>query len=444
MTHDSRVLWTEGMFLRPQHFQQHDRWLEHHVEVRVSALRNHAWGFVEINIDKQLLGLGKLAVKLARGVFADGTPVDVPATDEPPVPLDLDDSVRDQVIYLCMPARRAGASEYERDQVTDGLARYRHARIEVRDTSTGEQIIAPIDVGRPRLRLLRASEPRDDYVVLGVLRVVEVRADKSVVVDESYIPPLLDCAGSDFLGGFMSELQGMLAQRAAALAARVTGSSKGGVSELSDFLMLLVVNRAEPVLEHMRAIRGIHAEDFYRFALALAGESASFTAPSRRPFAMPPYRHDDLQATFKPLIEELRRSLNYVSDSGAIAIKLEERGRGFRLGRINDRSLIGNANFVLAVAASVPQADIARRFPQQVKIGGPHEIKEFVKGLLPGIPVTALGAAPRQIPYHAGSVYFELDPRSTHWAEVRTMGNLVLHIGVGFPDLTLECWAIKR
>ena len=444
MSTRSRVLWTEGMFLRPHHFQQHDRWLEHFVETRGGALRNHPWGFTELRLDKELLALGKLAVRQARGVFPDGTPFDVADTDDPPPPLDLDQTVRDQVLYLCLPARRAGAPEYDRGEAVGVLARYRHAEIETRDTNADNTLAAPVEVGKPRLRLLRSSDPRQDYVCLGLLRVVEVRADKTVIVDEAFIPPTLDVQASDYLTAFMAELQGMLAQRGQAVAARVAGTTRGGVADVADFLMLLLINRSEPVIAHLLSIRGVHPEEFYRLALSIAGESASFTAPDKRPVAMLPYRHDDLQNTFVPLILELRRSFSTVLEQTAIPIPLEEKKFGIRVGRIVDRTLIGGASFVLAVSAAVPQEDLRRRFPTQIKIGPPERIGEMVNLQLPGIVLNALPVAPRELPYHAGSVYFELDPASPFWKALKQTGGIAMHIGGEFPELGLEFWAIRQ
>ncbi|MDE1896544.1 MAG: type VI secretion system baseplate subunit TssK, partial [Rhodospirillales bacterium] len=44
MSWTNRVIWQEGMFLRSQHFQQQDRWLEAYLRGRVAALRTHGWG----------------------------------------------------------------------------------------------------------------------------------------------------------------------------------------------------------------------------------------------------------------------------------------------------------------------------------------------------------------------------------------------------------------
>ena len=55
-----KVIWQEGMLLRPQHFQQNDRYFEHQLKVRTQKLDSYAWGFFELEIDRQFLNMGKL------------------------------------------------------------------------------------------------------------------------------------------------------------------------------------------------------------------------------------------------------------------------------------------------------------------------------------------------------------------------------------------------
>jgi type VI secretion system protein ImpJ len=51
--------------------------------------------------------------------------------------------------------------------------------------------------------------------------------------------------------------------------------------------------------------------------------------------------------------------------------------------------------------------------------------------------------APRQIPFHAGYVYFELDPASEYWTGLKNSGGFALHVGGDFPGLKMEFWAIR-
>ena len=108
MSLHSRVVWTEGLFLRPQHFQQQDRYHEAYVEARCRALRASAWGFEALEVDAQLLKLGKIAVSRCLALMPDGTPVTVPDVDEQPPILELTAGLRSQLVYLGLPVRRSG------------------------------------------------------------------------------------------------------------------------------------------------------------------------------------------------------------------------------------------------------------------------------------------------------------------------------------------------
>jgi type VI secretion system protein ImpJ len=50
----SKVVWSEGLFLRQHHLQQHDRYVEHLVDMRVRSVSPYPWGFSAIEIDRDL------------------------------------------------------------------------------------------------------------------------------------------------------------------------------------------------------------------------------------------------------------------------------------------------------------------------------------------------------------------------------------------------------
>src|SRR5262249_23015523 len=158
-----------------------------------------------------------------------------------------------------------------------------------------------------------------------------------------------------------------------------------GVAEISDFLLLQAVNRAEPLFAYLAGGAEIHPETAYSAAIALVGELATFTADTRRPPALPPYRHDAPRQSFQPLLDALRAALSAVLEQSAMQIPLVEHKYGIRVGTIADRGLIGTANFVLAVKASMPTDRLMRTFPMQIKIGPVEQIRDLVNAALPGI-----------------------------------------------------------
>jgi type VI secretion system protein ImpJ len=441
MTWTNRVVWQEGMFLRAQHFQQQDRWLEGALRAGTLALRSHPWGVTAMLVDRDLLATGRFAVASAAGVFEDGTAFAIPAETSHPPPLDLPESARNAVVYLAVPVRQPGAVEIATEPGGEG--RYGQHDFEAYDTHSATPQTASLQVGRLRLRYLLETEDRAGYLCIGLARVVEVAADRRVTLDERWVPPALLCAAAPPLAGLIAELAGMLNQRGEALAARLSAPGQRGVAEVSDFLLLQALNRWQKLLEHWAASGNLHPEDLYATLVQMAGEFATFTEATRRPGSYPAYRHDDLQRSFAPVVADLRRSLSAVIEQTAVPIPLQERRHGVHVGQIADRSILRGSLFVLTVQADMPSETLRRLFPAQVKIGAVEQIRELVNSALPGIAVRALPVAPRQIPFYAGASYFELDRNSPHWQHMQSSGGFATHISGDFPNLRLELWAIK-
>ncbi len=439
MTWTNRVVWQEGMFLRAQHFQQQDRWVEALLRARTAALRPHSWGIVEMAIDRELLATGRFALSSARGVFEDGTPFQIPGETDHPPPLDLPESARNVVVYLAVPVRQPGAVEIG----GDSEGRYGLHDFEAYDTHSASPQPAPLLVGRLRLRYLLENEERAGYLSIGLARVTEVFADRRATLDERWIPPALVCSAAPPLSGFITEFAGLLNQRGEALAARLSAPGARGVAEVADFLLLQSLNRWQKLLSHWADAANLHPEALYEAFIQMAGEFATFTETTRRPNAYPAYRHEDLQRSFAPVVADLRRSMSAVIEQAAIAIPLQERQYGVRVGPITDRSILRAASFVLIVQADMPTEQLRRLFPPQVKIGAVEHIRELVNVLLPGIAVRPLPVAPRQIPFYAGATYFELDRNSPHWQQMQASGGFAIHVSGDFPNLRLELWAIR-
>lgn len=441
MTWSNRIVWLEGMFLRAQHFQQQDRWLEALVRDRTASLRPHAWGLTEAAINRNLLAAGQFALANASGVFEDGTPFALPGETDQPVPLDLPETTRNAVIYLVLPVRQAGSVEVTANGSSEG--RYEQRSFEAYDTHSGSPQPAEVQVGRLRLRYMLETENRAGYHAIGLARVIEVGADRRVTLDEQWIPPALVCSAAAPLTGLLAELAGMLNQRGEALAARLTAPGARGVADVSDFLLLQSVNRAQKLLSHWANDGSVHPVDLYAALVQMAGDFATFTEPSRRPSDYPPYRHGDLQRSFAPVVADLRRSLSAVIEQTAVQIPLQKRAYGVQVGTIVDRTILRSSSFVLAVQADVPTESLRRLFPSQVKVGAVEHIRELVNVALPGIAVRPLPVAPRQLPFYAGASYFELDRNSAHWKELQASGGFAVHVSGDFPNLSIELWAIR-
>ena len=444
MSWRSKVVWTQGMFLMPHHFQQETRYLEHLIDMRVRALAPHGWGFSELVLDDAMLALGRVALVRASGVLPDGTPFLFPQSDAVPVPLDVPADVKGELVCLAAPIAREGVNEVAFNGHDAGdLPRYHAVDEDLRDlTNAGDEPEA-VQTGALCLRLMCARDLSDGYAALGVARVVERRSDQQLVLDRAYIAPQTRIDASGQLSALASLLHGLAQQRAQLLASRM-GQLGHGVSELADFLMLQALNRAEPLLRQFAQAPHVHPEELHRCCLQLAGDLATFVSDARHPPEYPLYRHDDLRGSFGALTEDLRRMLSVVLDRNAVQIDLVDRSHGVRTALVPDPELLRGGSFVLAVNAQLPAEQLRQRFPAQSKLGPVDRIRDLVNLQLPGIGLRPLPVAPRQLPFHAGFHYFELDRGGELWKQLERNGSLALHVAGDFPGLELALWAIRQ
>ena len=443
MSWSKKVVWSEGMFLQPQHFQQQDRYFERALENRAGEIATYPWGFAHLAVDESALALGKVSISSARGVMADGTPFDFPERDAGPAPLEIPANSKNELLMLAVPVRRHGSVEVDSGASSDAtFARYGAMDTEIADHNSGSDARAPMRLADLKMRLLLARDHTDAWVTLGFVRIIERRADNLVVLDRQYIPPTLAVTVSPVMSAYLQELEGMLHQRGEALAQRLAHPGRGGVAEVADFLFLQTVNRYEPMVAHLRNIAPLHPERLYHLCVMMAGDLATFR-DGRRPAAYPKYVHHQPERCMPQVMGELRASLSVVLETTAIPNELQARKYGVHVAVIPDQELIRSASFVLAVNAQVPAEQLRARFPTQTKLGPVEKLRDLVNLQLQGIALKPLPVAPRQIPFHAGFNYFEMDRGGEMWKQLEKSGGLAMHIAGEFPGLEMECWAIR-
>ncbi len=444
MSWQSKVLWTEGLFLQPHHFQQADRYMEGLVGGLARRIIPHGWGLSALEIDRDVLKIGQFSIRSCSGLTQDGTAFQVPDTEDHPPALDVPSGIKDCIVYLSLPQRRQGAVEVDMSGAELSAARFRPAELDVTDTMGNGRKPATLAVGKLRLQFALEVDDLADRLVIPIARIVEVKSDQEVVLDSAFIPTCLDVRAAEPLNGFLSELEGLLNHRATALSGRLTQGGTKGSAEIQDFLLLMNINAMLPVVRHMQALENVHPAALYRDCVSLAGQLATFSSPQMRPPEFPPYQHHDLTGSFVPVIRELRKYLSAVLEQNAVSIPLEPRKYGISVGVIADRKLISTAGFVLAVSSDAPAENVRRHFGGQSKVGPVEEIRQLVNSALPGIGLRPLPVAPRQIPYSSGSVYFELDRESPYWGKMTTSGGIAVHVSGAYPGLSMELWAIRQ
>ena len=134
MSWESKVLWSEGLFLQPHHFQQADRYMEAQLGGLAGRIRPYSWGVNELTINAEMLKTGQFAISSCAGVTPDGAVFRVPEIEDQPPSLEVPSTIKDCVVYFSVPTRRQGALEVDMTGAELSAARLRPAELEVTDT----------------------------------------------------------------------------------------------------------------------------------------------------------------------------------------------------------------------------------------------------------------------------------------------------------------------
>src|SRR5262249_2901614 len=204
----SKVLWSEGLFLRPHHLQQNDRYHEHLLERRVGHVPPYPWGFSVLEIDRDLAQQSKFSLRRAAGIMPDGTPFDIPGDSPIPDAIDVPDNAAGQIAWLSMPVASPNTREVD-DETTDSASRYIRSDETFIDSTSPLRIEEEFDIAKPRLAFELRRTKKPGFVGLGIARILEVR-DKNILFDDKFVPPMLICAGHPIIDGWINRIIGWI------------------------------------------------------------------------------------------------------------------------------------------------------------------------------------------------------------------------------------------
>ena len=433
------VLWSKGVLLTPQHLQIQDHFLEDTARFRMSSLSSFPWGFTDLEIDREALGDGALALSRAAGLFRDGLAFDMPGSDPAPPPRPLEGLFGpDQsmlTLYLVMPARRAG----ERTIAMDGESRdtpFVARAVQRKDENTGLSE-KPVLVAEKNFRFATENEYLEGNLSLPVARVRRAETGQ-YELDPSFVPPVLALRATPYLSSISRRLVEILTARSHSLSKvrreRGKGLASFGVSDVANFWLLYSTNRYLPELRHYLQVDSSHPERLFASMLGLAGALSTFSSVVE-PGALPEYDHEDLSGCFTALDQVLRELLETVVPSRFVSIPLEEtRSAIFAAAIDHDRYLASNEVYLAVSAKGVS----SERITQLLKVASGDLIDHIVRQAVGGIRIRHVAEPGKDVPVKLDYRYYALDQSGEGWSGVRAARNIAVYVPSELAEARLE------
>jgi type VI secretion system protein ImpJ len=449
MSRYRKVVWSEGMLLTPHHFQQWDNYFEELLGSRLAALAPYGWGVLDLQVNREAVANGSFDLVRCRAVMPDGLLLSVPETDPAPAPRAVeghfDPDAERLEVYLSLPAKRAGAANYQESGGPESrTVRYLQEPGVVIDETTGdnEQQLA---FARGNLRLMFADESREGFSSIKVAE-LERTATGQLVVSETYVPPALSYKASPWLENVLRQLVEILIAKSSTLGEqrrqRAASLADFSTSEVAVFWLLHTVNTAIPALTHLFRTGLVHPERLYAELAGLAGSLMTFTT-DRHPKDIVRYDHEDLYGTFSRLAREIRDLLETVIPTKCVPIPLEKTRESIYVGRVEDDRLLNEATFYLAVRAQMPEGQLIERVPRVVKVASRDTIDVVLGSALPGVTLSHASPPPASIPTRPRFHYFGLETSGMFWDRIIGEKSLAVYVPDELPDETVEMYAIK-
>lgn len=447
MSQLQKVLWTKGILLSPQHLQAQDRYLESLVQFQLTGLTFSPWGFSRLELDREALAGGTVAVTSAAGLFPDGLPFDLPGSDVQPAPKPIEahwgPDQRTMAVYLAVPEHRLGGHNVSLNG-GPGHTRYVAEAVLRRDENSG-LMEKPLQMAKRNLRLLVEGESIEGNSVLQVARVVRAESGQ-FQLDPGYVPPLLDIAADAHLMSIARRLLEVLSARSTSLAGtrrhRNRGLADFGASDAANFWLLYTINTHLPVVRHIYEVRRGHPEVLYRALVELAASLTTFSTTIRAR-DLPPYDHSDLGGCFGQLDTQLRELLETVVPVNHVILPLRPTGPLIHAAALDDERVLSAPNLYLGVRAEVPADQLARRVPGLLKVSAADRIEMLIRQADVGVGLHHVPTPPNSLPVKLGYQYFQLDRSGQRWAEVRAARNLAVYVPPAeLPEAQLELVAL--
>ncbi len=431
----SKVVWSEGMYLGPHHFQVQGRFFEEVTHFQISNLWFEPYGLVGLELDAEALRNGTVTLVHGRGIFQDGLTFNIPESDPVPAARNISDlfppTQESLTVFLAVPPHRLGAANCALTEEQDkGGTRYTAEEKILPDENTGLDE-KPLKLGRKNIRLLLDTEDAGEMQTLPIGR-VKRDGSGNYIYDESFIPPCLQISASQTLMLMTRRMIEILQEKSVnvSLDGRGRGKFQTGLSaqEVSRFWFLHAINSSLGPLRHMFASQCAHPAELFSELLRLGGALCTFALDSH-PQNLPLYQHLSLDKCFAEIERHIRTHLELLAPSNCIPIPLHSPVNYFYEGEVTDQRCLDRARWILAVHSAIGDAELITRTVQLVKVCSAQFVPQLVKRALPGMELTHMSVPPSAVSPRVESQYFAISRTGPCWDHIVQ----TRHVGIYIP-----------
>ncbi len=433
----SRVVWSEGMYLAPHHFQIQNRYFEDSISFRTQGLWRDCCGLLQVQLDRKAIENGRVALLHAAGIFTDGLVFDMPTSDQLPADRDLTQLFSSTATELFL-----HLAVSKRDDKGSSSRYIRRSQI-VRDETNGvdEQ---NVEFAIKNIEIVVESELNPAMNRLPLARVVRDEHGK-FVYDDEFVPACLRVSASLSLTRKLQRVIEVVGEKSAAIALKVQPptavTSVASPSDIACYWFLHSLQSTLPTLQHLLRTVRAHPADFFMELSRLAGALCTFAMDSD-PRTLPAYDHMDPGPGFEALCAHIHRHLEIFIPSNFIVLPFSATGPYLWESVVTNERCLHRARWILGVRSSLGESHLLSVVPQLVKLCSAQFVSELVKRALPGMRLTHLPLAPSTLRVEPDMQYFSVDTTGPCWQHILHSRGIGIYIPGEITDADFTLTAI--
>ncbi|MBD3317596.1 MAG: type VI secretion system baseplate subunit TssK [Chitinivibrionales bacterium] len=443
-----KVLWKDGLFVLPQHFQQAERYLTDLMRQSFAAVSPYGYGFYEYVVDLEELKSGGFVLKKAVGLMPDGTPFAMPAQEGIPGARALEDHIgHDQAsldVYLGLPIIQKGKAS-----VPDGTAQM-DTRFDPQAMMVTDEVFGraqeEIEVGGHNFVIRFEGEKLDGLSLLRIAR-VKWTGDGKLELDEDYIPPLLRISASPKYMEVMSTLRRSLYLKGAELR---EGRKEGSVGfaefssdELTTYGLLNAICTYVPLIDEALDLGSFTHPYRVHTALTMLTGSLQTFVPGREIPKLPRYDHGNIFAALDAFRERLSKIISTDYSTRCVNLALQRSGRAMFECNVTDGSLLADAELYLGISADASDEELISTAKRVIKLSSRENMQRLTVTAMPGLPLAPVHTPPPDLAHKANYVYLKLNKDGTHWQDIVKSNNISFYFPTTYSGLQVELLAVK-
>jgi type VI secretion system protein ImpJ len=446
------VHWSEGLFLRPHHFQAMERASAERLALTAEAINPCSYGVVHLEIDATALANRKVVLRRCQARLRDGTLVWLEQGEEPDrldlrdvceqlaslssevgEALEADDTIR---LFLAVPRFNPTSANVSPPGQADRTREMLVRQLIQDDTSGGND--QEIEFRQLNVQLKLSTEDLSGFEVLPIAQIRRAgNREASPEIDNTYFPPMLaidawPALGLDIVRGtydLISRKAELLSEQAVS---RRVGFSSSEPGDLDRLIMLSRLLEAQAALRVVAFAPGVHPRDAYRELCRVAGQLAVFE-PDRSLGELPLYDHDNLSGIFRTVKDRIEVMIGRV-----VALEFEQRyftgsGKALLSVTMEPKWLRSDWSCYVGVQhGELPAAECQRLLSGNAhldwKLGSTEDVDRLFRLGLPGLELFPLDRPPRALPARSGWLYYRIGTDNPAYKSAQLTESLAIRV----------------